>query len=169
MQQLQKLGELNLSTSDKQQEINVSEVFHLWNHLVQRYYIISVTNILEAYAKDGDLKTILGVGRSTLEEHINLLEREMMNYGIPLPARHPKQTVLTSNIEHITDRYIFRRIFRGIQGFLPTHTMAFVHSTAPKIRQLFMSFLVEEMKVYDRLVEYGKLKGYEVMPPVYRL
>lgn len=168
LQQLQKLNELGLSTADKQHQINVSEVFHLWNHLVQRYYVISVTNILETYAKDNEFKIILGVGRNSINEHINILEKEMMSYGIPLPIRHPKQTNITSNLEQISDRYIFRRILRGIQLFLPTHTMAFVHSTSPKIRELFMFFLVEEMKIYDRMVEYGKLKGYTVNPPTYK-
>lgn len=168
LQQLQKLNESGLSTKEKQHLINVSEVFHLWNHLVQRYYVVSVTNTLEAYAKDNEFKIILGVGRKTIQEHIDFLEKEMMAYGIPLPIRHPKQTKITSNLEQISDRYIFRRIFRGIQGFLPTHTLAFVHSTSPNIRQVFMNFLVEEMKVYDRMVEYGKLKGYTINPPTYK-
>ena len=51
---------------------------------------------------------------------------------------------------------------------MPIHTMAFIHSTSPKIRDLFMSFLIEEMKLYDKFMEYGKIKGYEIMPPAYK-
>ncbi|MFA7467675.1 MAG: hypothetical protein WCY82_05350 [Desulfotomaculaceae bacterium] len=83
--------------------------------------------------------------------------------------RPPKQVKTTSNMEVVTDRFIFRRILRGIQAFLPTHMMAFLHSTSPKIRELFMSFLIEEMKVYDKFMEYGKIKGYEISPPVYKI
>ena len=92
----------------------------------------------------------------------------MMEYGIPLPIRPPKQTQTTAHFEDITDRYIYRRILRGIQAFLPTHMTAFIHSTSPKIRGLFISFLVEEMKIYDKFIEYGKVKGYEVSPPKYK-
>jgi hypothetical protein len=166
--QIQKLKELNMSTKDKQATMNVSEVFHLWNHLVQRYNIIYLTNILNLFAKDEDLKIILAFGKKVLESHIMLLEKEMMAYGIPLPVRHPKQAQTTASLEQISDRFIFRRVLRGIQAFLPTHTMAFMHSTSPKIRELFMSFLAEEMKLYDKLMEYGKVKGYTIMPPIYR-
>ncbi len=166
--QIQKIAELGSSTRDKQEKINVSEVFHLWNHLIQRYSIIHLTNFLEVFAKDNDLKLLLNVGEKTLNKHIKILEKEMMEYGIPLPIRPPKKTQTTVSSEFITDRYIFRRILRGIQAFLPTHTAAFVHSTSPIIRELFMSFLVKEMKLYDKLLEYGKIKGYEILPPSYK-
>jgi hypothetical protein len=157
-----------MSTMDRQKNINVSEVFHLWNHLVQRYDIIFLTNLLEHFARDKDLKIILEVGNKTLGQHITVLEKEMMAYGIPMPQRPPKRVQTTSSLEQINDRYIFRRILRGIQSFLPTHTAAFVHSTSPKIRELFMTFLIDEMKLYDKLMEYGKIKGYEIIPPIYK-
>lgn len=166
--QIQKIAELGMSTIEKQHNINVSEVFHLWNHLVQRYNVLHTTHILESFARDEDLKLILAFGTKTLSRHITVLEKEMLAYGIPLPVRQPKQTETTANMEQITDRYIFRRILRGIQGFLPTHTMAFIHTTSPKIRELFMSFLIEEMKLYDKYLEYGKIKGYEIIPPTYK-
>lgn len=167
-EQIQKIAELGKSTSEKQEIINVSEVFHLWNHLVQRYNVIYITNILQLFAKDEDLKLFLSVGEKTLNDNIILLEKEMLRYGIPLPLRPPKQTQAAANLEQISDRFIFRRILRGIQSFLPTHTMAFVHSTSPKIRQLFMEFMIEEMKLYDKFMEYGKIKGYENNPPQYK-
>lgn len=92
----------------------------------------------------------------------------MLTYGIALPIRPPKQTRTTTHVEQISDRYIYRRILRGIQGFLPTHTAAFVHSTSPKIRELFMDFLIEEMKLYDKFLEYGKLKDYVNIPPSFK-
>ncbi|KJS88265.1 MAG: hypothetical protein JM58_01525 [Peptococcaceae bacterium BICA1-8] len=167
-EQFQKIAEVGMSTRDKQKTINVSEVFHLWNHLVQRYNVLYITNILESFARDEDLKLILISGKNSLDNHIKILEKEMLEYGIPLPNRPPKQTQSTSDLEEISDRHIYRRITRGIQSFLPTHTMAFIHSTSPKIRELFMSFLIEEMKIYDKLLEYGKVKGYIIFPPIYK-
>lgn len=164
-----KITELGKSTRDKQKNINVSEVFHLWNHLVQRYNVIYITNVLETFVKDEDLKLILQIGSKTLGKHVTVLEKEMLAYGIPLPTRPPKQTQTTVSLEMFSDRYSFRRILRGIQGFLPTHTQAFIHSTSPKIRDLFMSFMFEEMKLYDKFIEYGKIKGYEISPPIYKL
>ncbi len=166
-EQIQKLVEVSLSTRDKQANTNVSEVYHLWNHLVQRYNVLFITNLMEDFAKDSDLKMLLVAGKNTLTKHITDLENEMMYYGIPLPQRPPQETKNTYKKELFSDRHIYRRILRGIQSFLPTHTMAFVHSTSPKIRELFMQFLIEEMELYDKLLEYGKIKGYLINPPVY--
>jgi hypothetical protein len=163
-----KISELGKSSRDKQRTINVSEVYHLWNQLMQRYSVIHVTNLLETFVKDNDLKLILDMGNKVLGNHVNILEKELLNYGIPLPLRPPKQTLKTVNSELISDRQVYRRILRGIQAFLPVHTMAFIHSTSPKIRDLFMSFMTEEMKIYDKYLEYGKAKEYLLKPPMYR-
>jgi len=154
---------------NKQRSINVSEAFHLWNHLNQRYYVINVTEHLEFFIKDNDLKLIFKLGKNTLSENVMVLEKEMMNYGIPLPTRPPKQIQTTQSVEQISDRYAYRRVLRGIQSFLPTHTMALIHSTSPKIRDMFMSFLIQEIKIYDKFLEYGKLKEYLIQPPRYRV
>lgn len=169
LQQMKKITKQTMPTREKQRGINVSEVFHLWNHLVQRYNIIHLTNYLEAFTSDADLLLILAMGKKTLSEHVSKLEKEMMTYGIPLPIRPPKQTQPSSNIEAITDRYIYRRVLRGIQNFLPTHLMAFIHSTSPEIRELFLNFLIQELKLYDKFIEYGKIKSYLVKPPAYKM
>jgi hypothetical protein len=163
-----KISEANKSLRDKQRTINVSEVFHLWNHLMQRYNVIFVTNLLNSFVKDDDLKLVLEVGNKTLTKHTKLLEKELLNYGIPLPLRPPKQTQQTVDTELISDRQIYRRILRGIQAFLPVHTMAFIHSSTPKLRDLFMSFMEEEMKIYDKYLEYGKIKNYLIRPPAFK-
>lgn len=165
---IEEISEMNKSLRDKQRTINVSEVYHLWNHLMQRYNVIYITNLLNSFVKDNDLKLVLDSGTKTLTKHTELLEKELLNYGIPLPLRPPKHIQETVNFELISDRYIYRRILRGIQAFLPVHTMAFIHSTSPKLRDLFMSFMNEEMKIYDKYLEYGKIKDYLIRPPEYR-
>lgn len=165
---IQKISELGISTKDKQRDINVSEVFHLWSHLLQLYNIIYTTKIIGAFARDDELKLILSIGEKILSDNITVLEKHMTEYAIPMADRPPKQAQSTVTLEQITDRYIFRRILRGIQSALPTHTMAFVHSSSPKIRELFMSIMIEEMKLYDKFMEYGKIKGYDIMPPSYK-
>ncbi|WP_027364827.1 DUF3231 family protein [Desulfotruncus alcoholivorax] len=165
---MKKITERTLSTGDRQKDICVSDVFHLWNHLVQRYNVLHLTNFLEAFASDADLKLILALGKKTLGEHVSKLEKEMLAYGIPLPYRHPKQTRAINNIGAITDRYIYRRVLRGIQSFLPTHIMAYIHSTSPDIRELFLAFLIQELELYDKFIEYGKFKSYLIIPPTYK-
>ncbi|AFM41425.1 Protein of unknown function (DUF3231) [Desulfosporosinus acidiphilus SJ4] len=168
LKSLEKVSEMNKSLREKQRTINVSEVYHLWNHLMQRYNVMYITNLLNSSVQDTDFKLVINHGSKILMKHIEALEKELLNYGIPLPLRPPKQVQETSSSELISDRYIYRRILSGIQAFLPVHNMAFIHSTSPKIRDLFMSFMNEEMKVYDKFLEYGKMKDYLIKPPMYR-
>ena len=165
---MKKITEQTLSNGDRQKVICVSDVFHLWNHLVQRYNVLHLTNFLEAFASDADLKLILTLGKKTLGEHVSKLEQEMLAYGIPLPYRHPKQTKPTYNVAAITDRYIYRRILRGMQSFLPTHVAAYIHSISPDIRELFLTFLIQELELYDKFIEFGKFKSYIITPPSYK-
>ena len=135
--QLQKMKELRMSTKDKQRTINVSEAFHLWSHLMQRHSVLHITETLEPFVKDGDFKIILKFGKRALNRDIKILEKEIAAYGVPLPLRPPKQTKVTEIADPFTDRYIYRRILRGIQGFLPTHTTAFMHSILQKLENFF--------------------------------
>jgi len=156
-----------MSTKDLQRNINVSEAYHLWSHLVQRYSVLHITETFEPFIRDGDLKIILATGKNTLSKNIGILEKEAVLYGLPLPLRPPKQTKVSGTSDPFSDRHIYRRVLRGIQSFLPTHMAAFMHSTTPKIRELFFNFMIEELKLYDKYLEYGKLKGYTIMPPAY--
>ena len=73
-----KISEMGKSLRDKQRTINVSEVYHLWNHLMQRYNVIYVTNLLNSFVKDDDLKLVLNSGNKTLTKHTKLLEKELL-------------------------------------------------------------------------------------------
>jgi hypothetical protein len=169
LKRLHRLSKLGMSTLDKQRRISTNDVFYLWTQLVQRYFVTHLTEIFASIARDEDLKLILVYGKRVLVKNIELLEKKMIENGIPLPTRPPKNTELTERLEIVTDRHIFRRVLRRIQSFLPTHTMALTHSISPENRDIFMTFLDKEMKLYDKFLEYGKLKGYLLEPPVYKL
>lgn len=163
----QRIGEINKSNRDKQAKISVSEVWHLYNHLTMRYNVLETTNILRNYARSKDLKELLDFGANVLQTQIKKLETIMKEYGVPLPIRPAYDSKSLVLVEAITERYIFRRIFRGIQSFIPYHSFAFIHSTSPKLREEFRTFLLAELDIYDKFIEYGKLRGFELVPPMY--
>jgi len=55
-----------------------------------------------------------------------------------------------------------------LQSFLAIWTLHVVASSYQKL-WLFKAHLIEEMQIYDELLEYGKLKGWIVDPPAYRI
>lgn len=165
---IQQVSDIGKSKRDKQREITVSEVWHLWDHLLERYSVINTTQILDNFVEDNDLKYILNHGVKVLQTQASELEKIMGQYGIPLPVRPPAENKSTLEYQLIDDRYIFRRVFRGIQSFVPIHAEAFLSSPSPKIREVFQRFLLEEISLYNKFFEYGKLKAFVHYPPLYR-
>lgn len=166
---IQQISDITKSADEKQKEISVSEVWHLDGHLQMRYDVLETTKILKNYAQSTDLQIILNLGIKTLQSQVEVLEKLMDSYMIPLSPRPPFDDKSTANIEFFTDRFIFRKIFQGIQSFIPIHATAFTQSTNPAIREYFKGFLFEEIKLYDKFIEYGKIKGFEDIPPQYRI
>ena len=67
---IEKISEINMSSNDKQRIINVSEVYHLWNHLMQRYNVMYITNLLNSSVQDSDFKLVINHGSKILMKHI---------------------------------------------------------------------------------------------------
>ena len=155
-------------TEEKQKILSVGEVWYLTGHLQMRYTVLHTTNILKNFTKESDLRLLLDTGVKILQAQVETLEKLMREYSIPMPPRPPFDVKSIANIELMSDRHIFRTIFRGIQSFIPVHAQAFTGSTDPTIREHFKKFLIEEIELYDGFIEYGKIKGYEVVPPRYK-
>lgn len=168
MEYVQKISSIGKSTEQKQNNINVSEVWNIFDLLVSRYDIITRTQVLKFLTADKDLKMVINEGLETLQNQVSKLEDMMKKYGIPLPKRPPKEGITTSNVEEVTDEYVFRTIFKGIQAFILVEAKAFTSSSDCTIRAFFGQILNEELKMYDRLYEYGKVKGFIIAPPKYK-
>ncbi len=160
--QLQNIG---ASPQEMQTKISVSEVWHLWELTSARYDVLQQTQLYENLCEDKDFKLVIASGLKTLKEQVKRKEKIMVKYGIPLPERPPSSTSFIQRSDEINDRYIYRQIFRGIQGFLHIHSSSVSQATDPTIRKLFIDLLKEEVDIFDSYAEYGKLKGWIADPP----
>ena len=165
----QKIFDMLKSTEEKQKDLSVGEVSHLSTHLTIRYGILETTNVLKNFTKDGDLRLIIDIGVKVIEGQVTILEKLMKEYSVYMPSRPPFDVKTSANIELISDRHIFRIVFRGIQSMIPFHAQAYTESTNSALREQFKSFLIEEIELFDGLREYGKIKGYEFVPPRYKV
>jgi len=112
---------------------------------------------------------ILGQGVKTLEQEVTDLEKILMTHGIPLPKRPPAGSDSPYKSEIITDENIYTRILGGIGSFIHLASSAFTESTSPKLRELFKTYLIKEIDLYDKFFSYGQIKGLIIEPPAYRL
>lgn len=169
LKQLHNLSDVGKSKKELQTEISTSESWHLWDMLRARYDVINQTNIYLNFVTDKDFLVVLNIGLNQLKEQIIELEKATKKYGITVPGKNPVPPNITHKIAEINDQYIFRNILQGIQGFLQIHLSSFVQSTNPAIRQLFKELFISEIGIYDKLLEYGKIKNWVDDPPTYRI
>ncbi|SFG07643.1 Protein of unknown function [Desulfotomaculum arcticum] len=169
LEQIEKISDIGKAQNTLQREINVVEVKHLWAQLVSRYQIIETTDLFNNFVVSPDLSLILNQGLKVLKSEVAELEKIMMTYGIPLPKRPPAGSDSSYKVEEINDEYIYTRILGGISVFIPIASSAFVESTSPKLRELFKTYLMKEIDLYDKFFSYGQLKGWILEPPAYRI
>ncbi|MEW6573397.1 MAG: DUF3231 family protein [Bacillota bacterium] len=146
---------------------DVLEVSAVWRELVSRYEVIQLTQLLQNFAHDTDLKLILTKGlMETLEKQVNKLEDEMNKLKIPLPERPPKSVKVPSTTGIFEDGLIYSLVFNGIQDMLERHIQHIrVITTKDGLRKTLIEFLQEEVNLFDKMVLYGKIKGWLKSPP----
>lgn len=165
------VGDIHVGRAEtaKKPEADAGEVFLLWDMLVTRYDAIQITQIMQNFAHDPDLKFLLTRGLTrTLERQADKLEAQMNTLQIPLPERPPKSVKVPSTTGVFEDELIFKQIFSGIQNMLDSHVRALRSATTSDIlRNMFIEFLKQELDIFNKLVVYGKMKGWLQVPPKY--
>ncbi|NLX90986.1 MAG: DUF3231 family protein [Firmicutes bacterium] len=167
MDKIQRITDIGKARYEKRKNINISEVFYIWDVLVVKHDILETVNIVRNFIEDIDLKFIVGKMEKALVTGIEDMEKLMNDYGIPYPPRPPADNKTTIKLEHFTDRYIYESIHEAIQAFFPILSSGFMNSTAPKVRKAFKDRLILTMELQDLIIEYGKLKGFLDEPPDY--
>lgn len=152
----------------KAKELNTGEVFALWEHLVKRYDVYEMTDIFENFSYDKDFQSVLKLGRNLLENEITEMENMMNRYGIPLPPRPPKSINTPANTEVLRDELMFRLVYMGIQNFLTAHIRSILNSNDETLLDMYEKFLRNEIDVFRKLKAYGKVKGWQFIPPAYK-
>lgn len=162
------LGNLGEGSRDKQKTISISEAAALWKTLGNRYDALGQTNALVMLSKDADLESILRQGIKVLNHEIKEVEGIMKEYMIPMPTKPPEQANIISDVNAITDRGIYRQIFGGIKMAVHMYTANLTSSMSSIIREPFRQFLNAEIDLFDKFIEYGKVKSYLHEEPSFR-
>lgn len=95
------------------------------------------------------------------------LEGLLTEYAVALPERYPER-VTTGKTEIVTDKFIYLTMFDTVQSIIKLSATSFSQSMSPHIRKKHKKVLLANIRIFEIIVEYGKLKNYLIMPPVYR-
>lgn len=150
------------------EKMGVVEIANLWDHLALRYDNVKTTEIFSSVVHDLDFKAVLELGLRNLNKQIGMLEKQLKNYGVPLPKKPGKITLTISDTEVLDDDYMYRVLMNAFQGAALLHAKSFKESTVcNKIRKIFSQLLKEEINYIDRFIKIGKLKGWLNPAPLY--
>lgn len=154
--------------SKKPEDIHAGEAYILWAQLVAHYDTIELIEFFMSISKDTDFKLLVANGISKIiKPQIDKLESIMNEYKLPLPSRPPCKMNVQNNVESARDESMFNIITDLSQTALNLHIKAINMCLNDSIRNMFMGFLNDELKTYDNLVKYGKVKGWIRNAPSY--
>ena len=148
--------------------LSTTEAFHLWDNISQRYQQTQLTQLFLGFAHDKDFRSILKVGVKVLNEQTRTLEEEATKFEIALPERPPSHVSVPMDPESMQDFFMFNIIFKGVQDVIDLHIRGVIESIRnDTFRSLLMGFWEDEVDMYERMLKYGKIKGWVNAPPVY--
>ncbi len=156
---------------DTNEMIDCGEAYHIWDHLTFRYDNIQQTRILYETTHDEDFKMVLktGLGKILMEQ-AELLEKECLKFGIPLPKAPPNVLTTIQTTEMLDDNHMFRVLNAGVQGAAVLHFSAVKQcGTNDRLRKIFIELLYDEIYMADKLTKFGKLKSWFNEAPKYTL
>lgn len=149
--------------------VAANEIWELWNHLYYRYLHIQMTKIYNSYVNDPEFNLILSTGVKILEKQSRELENLLINYGVSLPGKHPKTIPTPETKENFDDKFIFNMILDTMMNASTTHGFALMELVInEKLMDYFKDLLFSEIYFIDKLIRYGKIKGWIAEVPVYR-
>lgn len=149
-----KIGNIHIGRAENAEApvADVLEVSAVWRELISRYEAVQLTQLLQNFVHDTDLKLVLTKGlMEILEKQVDKLEEEMNRLKIPLPERPPKSVKVPSTTGIFEDEFIYKLVFSGIQGMLVMHTYH-IHliTTNDVLRKTLIEFLQEELHIFDK-------------------
>lgn len=165
----EQIGVIGRKEHDREKLISICEAHVVNETLVAKYDALHLTNILLVFTKDDDLKIIIQDGIEALKKQIDVLEKLMDTFNIPLTNRPPDH-INHSNIDIniFEDPVIYKIIHSGMQGDLMLLIDGYKHAISSIIREAFRNSLNIEMDLYDAFTDYGKAKGYLTPQPTFR-
>ena len=149
--------------------VAANEIWELWSHLYYRYLHIQMTKIYNSYVNDPEFNLILTTGIKILEKQSKELENLLLNYGVSLPSKHPRNIPTPKTKENFDDKFIFNIILDSMMKASTTHGFALMELVInDRLMDFFKDLLFNEIYFIDKLIRYGKVKGWIAEVPVYR-
>jgi len=151
------------------ERLDIQEAFNIYNLLRARYVSTQTVQLFKNFAHDLGWELILDGFMKHFHKQIDILEDLGEKFRIIMPSRSPLDVKFATNINDITDEYIYKKMYHDLIAQL----MSLIHavrstSTNDKLRHIIIQDLKIHFEDFDTLYKFGKLKGWEETYPVYK-
>ena len=151
------------------ERLDIQEAFNVYNLLRARYVSTQTVQLFKNFAHDLGWEVILDGFMKHFDKQIVILEELGEKFRIIMPSRSPVDVKFATNINDITDEYIYKKMYHDLIAQL----MSLIHavrstSTNDKLRHIIIQDLKMHFEDFDTLYKFGKLKGWEETYPVYK-
>lgn len=151
------------------ERLDIQEAYNIYNLLRARYVSTQTVQLFKNFVHDVDWEIILDKFRKHFDKQIDVLEKEGEKFQVILPSKPPLDVKFVTNINDITDDYIYKKIYHDLIAEL----MSLIHavrstSTNDNLRNIIIQDLIIHFEDFDTLYKFGKFKGWEETYPVYK-
>lgn len=148
-------------------KIAVNEVFLIWDHLAFRYSSIRKTQLYAEMTAEPDFRALLQAGMVILKKQAEELEHKLVHFGIVAPQPFSNVRPVIQTVEAVEDRFMFSDILRGMQDALALHGTGIEDVILnDDLRQYFINLTLQEISLIDKMIKYGRLRGWVNLVPV---
>ena len=105
---------LSKDLKSEKEQISSNETFHIWNSLRIRYISIETYQLYKNFIHDKDLGVFSNKHLEQFKHEAEQLENLTNNYQVKAPDRPAEDIKITKQLEQITDRYIFRKLYADL-------------------------------------------------------
>ncbi len=167
-----KLLDLNIplfkKSTTNREEVSSIEAYNLWNTLRARYLSVETYEFFRNFVHDRDFDLILQDHLDKFNSQIEVLENKARDHKITMPSRPPENINFSAKIDVATDKFLFRKTYSDLITELFFLNRSITTSTLNDgLREIFIDFTDEHIRLFKGLFEYGKLKGWTQIAPAY--
>ncbi|MGI6686401.1 MAG: hypothetical protein ACOX47_13200 [Bacillota bacterium] len=153
----------------KKETIDIETAFNIWNMLRTRYESLEVIMVVKNFAHDRDFILFLDHLTESFQKRINVLEKESEKFRIKLSDRPASTFKIVTQIDELTDKYVYHRIYADLIANLFSLSRTIRTSTTnDRVRLIFQKLLIDHVASFEQLFSIGRLKGWEAVAPAYK-